>query len=347
MAVVSWGLHWNGATGAVNGISFEKGKRNYAAVYRVTTDDPLDQVDTIVNYFQTHPTLPKLGSEYRYGKEVNYDLILTSIAPTPVENSRIHWEVTLGYAPKSDPSGEGTKEPETHPDKDTGEHTDDPRQWEDEYEIGSTQLSEPCWTAMYLSGFKGNAAIRTPPGSIIVPQNSAGIPFNPPLERQRSVTTLTVTKNKNQYDGILYASLHEAVNNDVITRAGNRYALNILWLPQTTMVRQIGGSYNLQNGIVFWRIRALLMYDPRGWDHYVADLGLTEAVPKEKLDPLDNQPPPGFDMTHPLDLDGTPLVEPFLLDGDGRRIDHPTPDRTNWLRYRVYLNSQPLMPLVF
>lgn len=350
MAVISSELHWRGSTGGKKGTSFDKATSTYAAVYRVTTNNPLDQADTIVNYFETSPTLPKLGSEYRYGNDYNPGSICTAIDPDHVDNSRIHWEVILTYTPKDPSSGEDSKDPGGIDAN--GEPTSDPLQFRNEYEIGRTQISVPCWDAIYLGGFVGTAAAICHAGDRIIPCNSAFVPFNPGLEKEVSLTSLRVTKYRAAYQGILWAQYEDALNSDQISLVGNAYNLQILWDPFTVRLKNIGGSFNLQNGIKFWKISLDLLHNPLTWDVEVPDMGTMEAQrPGDKfpdgttISDSDLATAGYLPYKHVTDQDGVPISGPIPFDGDGHPQKSPTPANIVWIKYRVIKNVRPFAPL--
>lgn len=350
MAVIFAGLHWRGSTGGKKGASFDKAESNYTAVYRVTTDNPLDQADTIVNYFEATPNMPKLGDEYRFGNDYNPNAILTGIAPDHVDNSRVHWEVVLTYTPKSGTGdGEGTKDLENDAN---GNPTSDPRLYHNEYDISRTQINVPVWKAIYLGGMKGIAAGIYRPGDLVVPSNSAFVPFNPPLEKTATLTTLRVIKYRPAYQGVLWGPYEDALNSDVISLAGNPYNLQILWDKYTVLVKNIGGSFHLENNIKFWKIFHELQHNPLGWDVEVPDMGtmqrqmegdrFPDGTAISTTDIADGMPI----HRQILDPDGVPLAEPVLFDGDGKPLKNPWPRDTVWLKYRIYTNVRPLGNLI-
>ncbi len=130
--------------------------------------------------------------------------------------------------------------------------------------------------------------------------NSAGIPFDPPLEIEHSIPTLTITVNKAALSYATIATLQDCCNSD--TWYG--------FTPGQVKIRGISVKLKQENGYLFWEYQWTLAVKWDGWrPTRVLDQGFHE---------LDED---GVTPILIRDNFGNPLPSPSRLDGEGNKLD--------------------------
>lgn len=312
MSIVSATLHWSGATG-----SRKRGaKEEYTAVWRVVTNDFLDNAGTIIAYFQANG--PFINDAYAYGNDRSNNATCDSIDPTRSNNSNLHWEVRFHYSTPD----------ETESGKDeNGNETDDPLKFYDEVEINSIDVVRPLETAIYRQGLKGTAAARTKKNSEVVPSNSVGIPFNPPDERFGVQFQIKITKTEASYPSELANLYHRAINNQAFTiRKRFQRFVHKIGRFDAQFVR-VAGSFRISNGFRYWRNVYEILHDPEyGFRAKYIDRGLSVRAAAGDPDGRGGIISPSDivegvpQIRRLVDADETPISEPLLLNGDGQLL---------------------------
>lgn len=134
-------------------------------------------------------------------------------------------------------------------------------------------------------------------GNAIV--NSAGIPFDPPLEVEERIVVLTVVKNMARYDGIKMA--------DYIGRTNVRKWLN--QLPGKWRLADSTADKVIEEGFAFWKVRMIFEFRAKGWNRRILDAGYMQ------LNDL------GDDWDPCIDRLGNRATRPMPLDGMGYQLD--------------------------
>lgn len=325
MTVLSKSLYWTGSTGTRSGTSSNE-KSEYTAVWLVKTNDALDQADTINNYFRT--TGPYLGATYSYGNDSNPKSVLQKITPNRARESAFVWYVTLSYAPP-----ENSPE-ESKPDE-SGNQTTDPLSWADEMNISHSTIRVPVYKAKHRGGL---AAV--PDGTEIVPKNSAGVIFNPPLEKEVKIRVVRITKFRGQYNGLEADNWMQKVNSDNVNINKAFPAYTDIWPPYWAYIAEWGGSSEVINGIHCWRITVEILVNPLTWREEVPDRGVhARAEPGDPdgrggtislTDILDGAP----QVRRLVDKFNKPITEPVLLDGNGGVLSATLPPV--YITYQIY-----------
>lgn len=331
MTVTSAVKHWNGATGSRSG-SRDNELSEYTAVFKVTTDDALDQPNVILAYFKNTASLPYLGDQYAYGNDFNANSLCKRIRPVRERGSAHHWQVTVDYEP---PGGGEQEKPSKVED---GKTTKDPRQWADEINISHTTVRVPVWKAIHRGGIE-----YLEDGEEMPPSNSALDVFDPPLEKQIHIRVVRITRYQLQYDGVTAGNWLGWVNNDakVIDKIVPYY--HDIWQPHCSYFAEFGGSSEFINGASVWKNTAEFHVHPFTWWEDVIDRGLYV-----KLEAGDNDGRGGtisnsdFVDGRPknrriVDHEGRPMTEPQLLNGRGKLLEpaFPASDPV-WIRYQIY-----------
>ncbi len=128
--------------------------------------------------------------------------------------------------------------------------------------------------------------------------NSAGVPFDPPLELEVSVPIISIEINLSSFTFATIATIQDCVNAD--TWRG--------FDPGTVKIRGIEVSKKFENNVVYWAYKWTLAIKWDGWRPVgVLDQGFHE---------LDEDGEPMLIR----DNFGNPLPHPSRLDGDGNKL---------------------------
>lgn len=348
MAVTSVTLHASGTTGGRT----NDGKAEYTAFYLVETDTVRDQTAVICDHFKNAGSLPYLNAVYSYGNDYDQNAICVGIDPRRQPNSQTSWVVSLKYAT---PTGDKDKEdePKQEPDRDTGELTDDPTRWREQWDASFTQITVPCYAAVYRSGMQGASAVAMPVGKFGPPVNSCFEPFVPPEEKEVDIQVYRRSFYAFGYTGDTAAKYMGKVNSDHIAVARPELHLIFGANPACLRIKSIGGTLEYINKNAWWRISLEFWINPLSWRVFKIDEGLNRrAVPGYATgrgvafaegDFVDGR----ARLVPILDADGKPIQRPVLLNGAGEPLitTGVFPDPV-YLEYSIY-DEISLPPEIF
>lgn len=330
MAVVSCELHWNGSTG-----KHTASGGSYTAVYKVKTDDKLDQSQTIADYITAN--VADFGDSYEYGNDIDAGSFLDSIEPRKLDQSSTHWDVVLAYEP---PGSSSSSNEEQRPDND-GNPQVDPALWEDDISEDSFTSSLPCETAKYYEGLKGTAAFLKKPGTIGPVTNSAGMLFSPGLEREAEVTVYRrswYTANANTVEAL--RPLIGTINDDDfrIPRVDKGYLRT--WKKYTARFKKATSRYRRINNFKRWENTVEVWIREWTWLSHLVDRGrYARAAPGDpdgqggtiSAGDIDPKQPPIRPL---IALGGDNVLDEVLLNGDGQPL--PAGSDPVYLIYSAY-----------
>jgi hypothetical protein len=336
MSVTSVALYRNGTSGGRT----NDGKVKYSATYLVETDTVLDQTAVICDYFKNAGNLPYLNKPYSYANDSDPSAICNSISPQRQPNSHTTWIVTFEYAtPESQKKDED--QPRQEPDN-NGNLTPDPTRWRERWDMGFTQISIPVEGAIYISGISG-----MPAGKFIMPCNSAGEPFLPPLEKEQDIAVLRRSFYVDLWDHSFVDFFQGTINDNAVNVVGNGFSMLWTAAPFTLRCKSIGGSLEWINNFGWWRIDIEWWKKTDTWDVFAADRGLNRRAEVgaptgrgsnyEQTDiVVDGTGASTRAFLIPiLDADGNPIRTPVFLDSTGRPLVSVT-QPINYIRYRIY-----------
>jgi len=328
MTFQSHELHWTGATGSDSG-----GNVEYTAVYRLITDDPLDQAQAAIAYVKAN--IADMGDGYDYGNDADTSAILDRITPTREMGASLPWTATLHYATPSGDDGGGEGGGGIDPD---GNPTDNPLDFRDEVSIDSVQYTVPMEKAEYLTGFYGHIHAKWPPGKIGPVVNSALMPFDPPPEADESRQVVTIKRNRLEFDAD--DSYENLVNNSALVFEYR--GLRKTFEKYTAKIRRVGVSMRRVNQIDFLEVNITIDHDRRGWRFEFLDHGMHANACVHQPngrggvigydDVIDGQPP----VRALVDIDEQPITEPVLLDGNGQPLDVCAEEDPVYIKYRYH-----------
>ena len=259
--------------------------RTYQQVYKLTSDAKNESVATVL----AHPTLPKLAA----GFPGDPGSRCVSRDPKRGEHSN-EWIVTLDYT--SNPSLR------TPPDE---VDIEDPR-------------NRPA-VVERSPGSRQRIVIRDVLGNYAA--NTAGEPFNPPVERDEHPPTFTIAKNLATWPAALELAYTDAVNaTDLI-----KPAKGLVYPQKTVKFNGLGGGERWENGFYFWAVTGSFEVNWETWNKDLVSAGFHE---KRNIG--------GIDYLMPiLGGNGERVAQPVLLNASGQADPFRTsPVTIQLIRYR-------------
>ena len=339
MAVIpgSISLHWHGSTGSV---SREPLGAEYTAVWRLWVDDPNDQAQTVLTWFQNNVVL--LGTAYDYAGDTAASVARADRIRARRElGSTDIWQVVVNYTTPQDEEGEDA----------SGNATLVPTDFRPTLDLSMVTYSEPVEESEFHGGYKGKAKQFIPKNTWVMPMNSALVPFNPPAEKDAHRIVLRVTRNMLTFDGDEADKYANTVNAQPFKV--NYRGVTMRFKKLEAKIREWSLAMRRQNGLDFLEVscvidRASRTKDNTTWIQEIVDRGLAaralDGDPDGKggvISPGTHVWPKGVPRLRKLvDNDQNPITEPVLFDGDGQPIDlakAPKPIEPvygKWLHYR-------------
>lgn len=320
MAIVSVVKSFNGTSGNRS----NDGKRRYSAEYLVKTDTIQDQTAVICDHFQNAGNLPRLGDPYRYANDYDPNAICTSIDPKRQANSATTWIVTLAY---ETPQGNKKDDDNNRQEKDpNGKLTSDPTFWRDQWDFRFHQLSIPAEKVIYRGGMKKSSALLMPEGKVTPAMNSAFKVFVPMPEKEVQIQVFRRETYRTKFNSGTSTTYQGKVNTNDINLTIAAYGLTIVASPYKLKVKDIGATLEFINDYSVWRYRYEFWVNPLGWRREFVDRGFEARAMAGDSDgrggtisaldvPANTVPSRRLE-----DAQGNPLIEPVLLDGDGKPL---------------------------
>lgn len=283
MAVLSvWEL-WEGR-GGTDGITR---RRDYTRVFEVRTSSPYDDATVAGGPQARGLGLPGNGAPYPL------DLFARVVRVNPAQHAAdpTLWTVTVEYStdlPRRQAAETQGFDPKTGESKESatgkGDRPENPLDRDPVYEVDYEEATE--------------VVTHTPAGFPVL--NSADMPYDPPVEDERSYAVVTVTKNLAvvQFDWL--EQFVDSVN-------------SVKWMGRavrTCRIKSLSYRPASENGTNFWQVRFRIKVRPQKWDRLVAETGYYEKV-SDGAGGFNRQPIPAA-----TDGAGRPIDEPRLLNGN-------------------------------
>lgn len=283
--------------GVSHGVDGE-GTRTYQLTYQVISNSAADGPVTIRgSVASTHP----IGSGFFYGSDTDANARCDKISPqlSLADHGKSTWKWTV--------SVDFTTRPRRKCEEET---PDDPLDEAPEIQWLAEQFQKAVERADRMEGdnvVEGN----------VIPMNSAFTPIDPPLERDDSRLTLTITRNEASYDANLAINYHDAVNSDAFTVDGQNVLKGAAKIHAITGVKQYKGSCE-----PYYKVTYVIHFRADGWDQERIDAGFQVAdIELGEIEVI-------------RDKSGQPVSEPKRLDGNGDVL--PPNGETVYLKWRVY-----------
>lgn len=280
---------WPGRGGKFGGVEDSSRTRKW----RVRTDNKFDGEDSIISYGISTGKFPERFTAHPN----NPKLTARSLNADNQEDSPYHWIVTCEYT--SAPISKEQKDKEDNPNP-------------------NDRPAKIKWvTSLYRE-----AIVKDQAGKAIL--NSAGDYPDPPVERDRSNWTISISKNIPAIPTWLLDYNNCPINDSSFTVQGLPID------PEKARLTTVEiGEENEENGFKYYPIRLELELKKEGWKTSILDQGFRELkVLTEGEDP---------EQVHiqVADENGvlSNITSPALLDGEGLKIPNPTPDDAKYLDY--------------
>ena len=291
-------------------------QRRYTRVFDVELDvwsgsNAQDIIDA-----QLAEGVPRLGDPFTTGRHTDLGARCHSVVPSSTAEPRF-FVVTAQYS--SSPSDFG------EPEKEVGNAANEPGQNDNQKsdpnnpqsQDNDDPLSRPAeisWSQGSYSEVITKATRVSDAGAETADQpvaNSAGEPFDPPLEVEKSFLILTITRNQANFNQNAANSYTNATNSDTFFgfEAGK------------VKCKGISGISVFEKNRHFWR--ATYVFEIReSWDYELLDAGYWEIVGGNRLPiPFNN---------------GRPLPAPWPLDGAGAKLTAAQVQAGDSFKYRKF-----------
>lgn len=325
MSVISATLQWRGQTAKRSSES----PVEYVAIYHVLTNSASDGGQVVMDGFATLEGID-IGSPYEFGNDADPTATLKEMNPSRVDGTRVLWQLVCSFR------GSEASKPEEKEDE-SGGTSNDPEEWRDEWEFSFSQKQIPVEDAKLIGLSKipqPDKVGRRNKGVSEVPRNSAGVIFDPPLEKEDSILVMRRTSYHPSYSTLNAIKFQDAVNSDDIAITIAPYKLSIVILKGQAKVQNYGGSFSFttipktattpERVVGYWKRIVEIHIRRDGWYHrpidrgFETDVGLTgkSAVTGEVISAAD-LPSTGTTLETLADFKGEPLRSPQLLDGRG------------------------------
>lgn len=288
---------------------------NYTSRYLVKCDDPGDTPDVVLRHFLRSRSLPWIGRPYKFGNGFDRLSVCRNIDVRMVDNSGGHFVADARF--------ESLVQEEEEDDKEQK----DPFRWHDEIEVSYTQQAVAVEKAKFL-GFTGVSNPYMPIKKELPLTNSALVPLDPPLEKELDIKVIRITKVVRNYDDQIADRFNGTINSDQVVINKPAYGFRTTIPSFNGRMKVIGGSFQIENGIKFWRqtIEVHVTPNPLGWTSEVLDVGFDELYRSGDTLPgggavnattTNNR---GYLYNKILGRDGTPVTSPMLLNGKGKQL---------------------------
>lgn len=255
----------------------DKGRRTCRRTFGVLMNSPTDGGLTVIS----SPGLPSLHGMYVVGGEMDLGLLVKSLEPRQDTGNPLVWEVTVSYDSDTVTPEEGDPNPLARP-------------------------PELAWSVEKVKV----VVERDINGEAIT--NSAYEAFDPPIEKDKIILVLTITRNRAMFDAV-----------DAAQQIGKTNSLT--WLGFTERKARLddrSASLATENGLTFWKERIVVKIDEQTWNIFPLDAGFHERDGSGDIVPS-------------RDSGGALRQTAVLLDSFGFRIDLDEDDPV-FLDYEIY-----------
>jgi hypothetical protein len=245
-------------------------QRKYTRTQLAKSNDALDGPQQV----RLFAGVPRIGNPYAVGADLDTGSWALDIDVQASSDGPLLFEITTQY------SADWTSIGNFGGSADPRRQNENPILRPVDIKWGSTRFQRP------IEYDRNNRAIT----------NSAGLPYDPPVERDDSRTTLSIGRNEASFDPSIKVLYENSVNIDAFF-GGNPY----YW-----KIAAITADLAFENGLAFWRVTYNFEGRKEGWVSSLMDRGKAERV-QGKLKAI-------------TDTAGVPVSDPYPLDGTGRAI---------------------------
>jgi len=358
----------------VKGIATIGAKVDFTVVFTVETDDRLDGPQIVGAGDVAGVKIPSIGDFYEFGNDKDKGALCKSINVRATGGKL--WDVTCVYGPKGDQKPKDNQPEENPPMRDpNGDPTDDPMLAAPTVQVSLVHMKQPLAEAIYGGQYwathddityKPNVSLTMPTGvaggshiSALFGKdatgakwidnrnpvvNSAGTPYDPPLERDHARINLRITRNHQTFPINDVWWYQDTINTSDVKVLAHGFEMIIP--PHWAKMMSISGTPAEINGQHFYRVTYEMHIEPgffveedHPWRPKVLDRGLmrrSRAEEDSDKDPYDqDKDDPGKENIK--DSTGQAVMEPVLLNGAGNTlVSDPLGRVAVWLEYAMY-----------
>lgn len=321
VAVVSISARGIGCSGSAKQGAEGKTSKTYRANYRVTCDSVLDTAPLVYAYLEANRgTAPWFGNTLSLGNGSDASVTCDDITVDPIEGAPGLFNVTVGFSPTDVPKDGGGELTIG------GKRSDDPLDWADDIDVTFTQTSVVAEFGIFhgffdTAGNPSNAQLAI--GNKIKISNSAEMAYDPPIEEEKQIKVIRISRNVPEYDDAFFDLYQGAVNSDKVTIYKSAYRFRAVLQPLTALAR-IGCVFNIINEIRHYRQTLEIWVDQENWRRKLLDKGQQRSRKAgdpngtggtySSSDMLSAGNAPYIQLADPT---GLPLSSPVALDGKG------------------------------
>jgi hypothetical protein len=223
------------------------------------------------------------------------------------------------------------EEPKSNPTED-GKESQDPLEWLDEVEVSFTQIGIAAEFGTFhgFQSTEGNEANNPwmQIGDVMPISDSARVPYDPPIEKEKDIRVIRITRNVFDYDLGFFDQYQGAVNSDLVVIAKPLYRYVDVLQPLTARIRVIGGRFNVVNGKKFWQQSIEIHVDRDGWRRQLLDRGMqARRFVGDPGGPVSDSPLTNAEAASGFtrfvlnkDAAGGPIPAPLLFNGNGQPL---------------------------
>ena len=325
MSVTTVKLSSQGATGSASGDDASKVTKSYQSNYIVTCSRSEDAPSTVLNYFATHSSLPWFGRTFSFGNGFDATVKCKGVDAQYIEKSDGMFHVSCKFESISGDKEEQQQQGQTP----GGANKNDPTLWHDEIEFSFANVTEVAEEAIFrtFENAGGNVYFKTDQKRAVT--NSAGIPFDPPLEKDIAIRVIRISHNSKKCEAIKAARYLNAINNDSFTISKPAYGFSYPVGQYNAKIVSFNTSFAIENKVKYWRETIEVHNHPNGWRRRVLDQGTHRGQSAGNGDlfdtgtaisPSDEIAKNWTPYTAIKAPDGTPITTPVPLDGKGQPL---------------------------
>jgi len=315
-------FHWAGSTGSID----RDGPVEYTALWKLQVDDPLDQVQVVLIWWQLNQFA--LGFPYQYAND-NFGSLATAqnISADRMLNTVDWWVVKVRFSRESDDAKQ---------DQGDGATTD-PLEYRPIIRCSSNAVSAPGMMMRWHGGYQTrmNNILYSRQANAdegkTMPVNSADVPFDPLPLVNKYHWYISIEQNLETFDANL---AFVGFTNELSLRFDYKGFTRGPVAPDQCKIRDCEVQLTRENTIDFWKVRYYIEILPDGEDffHRIIDRGLSAVAIEGRPDlhggafgpGSQNTPVPELIKRAPvvgiIDAHELPLREPVLFDGDGEAL---------------------------
>lgn len=304
-------------SGSEKGVEQGIGTQRKATVgMTITCNSESDTTETVLNYLRGNASYPSVGRVYNIGNTRNASLFCRAVNVNRVGKSAI-FEATAEFEPQ-------TIQLQVTKQDGQGRPSTNPFTWRHEIHVSNYTVTVPAESGTFRGAFPPGAVGNKLPLNGFTPvMNSALQRFDPPPEREVSVTVVRITKYTPTLFPHLYQRFIGSVNNDNVVINKGSYGFLYRFLPYQGKIRDVSAAFDIANGIPHFKQTLELHVNPLGWRRFILDQGDDEVfAAQEKMDgvTISNSEvgQNGFFRRRVLDPRGNPVRG--LLDGNGKLL---------------------------